>query len=387
MDFRLTEEQELIRSQVRELASAFPDAYWREKEEREEFPREFKQAFAQAGWLGLCIPPEYGGVGRGLTEAVVMMEEVTASAGLSAAAALHHSVFSLYPFILHGTESAKRKYLPKFAQGELYAAIAITEADAGSNTPRITTRAVRDGQGYRISGQKMFISNVKESQKMLIITRTTPYDEVERKTYGMSLFLADIDPQAVETKELKKLGRNAVETNMLFIDNLWVPAENLVGEEGRGFYCLMDGLNPERILVAGEAVGLGKRCLAKATQYARERVVFDRPIGMNQGIQFPLADSLVKLEMAELMMFKAAWLFDQRLPCGKEANMAKYFAAEASFEAADRALQVFGGYGYVRDMDIERYWREARLYRLAPISQELVLSYLAEHVLGLPQSF
>lgn len=388
MDFRLTENQELMRQQVRELCAQFPDEYWREKDEQAQFPYEFHQVFAQGGWLGLTIPPQYGGAGQGLLEAAIVMEEVASSAGaINAATVLHHSVFSLYPFILYGTESAKARYLPAFARGEWHVAIAITEPDAGTNTPRITTRAVRSGDGYRINGQKIFITKVKESRKMLLLARTTPYEEVEKKTYGMTLFLADIDPAAVEVKELRKLGRNAVDTNMLFIHDLFVPLEDRVGEEGTGFYHLMDGFNPERILIAAECVGLGKRAISRAAWYAKNRVVFDRPIGINQGIQFPLSDSYAKLEAAQLLVYKAAWLFDQRQPCGKEANIAKYLAAEAAFEAADRALQVHGGYGYIKETDVERYWREARLFRLAPVSQELALAYIAEHLLGLPRSF
>jgi len=251
----------------------------------------------------------------------------------------------------------------------------------------IKTFATRRGDGYSITGRKVFITKAQESQKMLLLTRTTPIENVQKKTDGMTLFFADIDREAVEVRELHKCGRPAIDTNMLFIDNLYVPLEDRVGEEGKGFRYILDGINPERILVAAECIGMGKRALERAVRYAKERVVFHRPIGMNQGIQFPLADSAAKLETAELMVYKAAWLYDHGKPCGKEANMGKYMSAEAGFEAADRAMQAHGGYGYIKDYDVERYWREIRLFRIAPISQEMVLNYVGEHVLGLPRSY
>ena len=264
---------------------------------------------------------------------------------------------------------------------------AVTEPDAGTNTTQISTFAKRDGDDYVVNGQKVFITKARESKKMLLLTRTTPYEEAAKKTLGMSLFFADIDPQAVEVNELHKCGRKAVDTNTLFIDNLRVARQDLIGEEGRGFYYILDGINPERILVAAECVGMGRRAIQKSVQYAKERVVFGRPIGMNQGIQFPLAESFAKLETADLMVQKAAWLYDHGQPCGKESNIAKYMAAEAACEAADRAMQAHGGYGYIKEYDVERYWREARLFRIAPISQEMVLNYVGEHVLGLPKSY
>lgn len=300
---------------------------------------------------------------------------------------MHLGIFGLEPLIKYGTAEAKQKYLSKVLNGEIHVSFAVTEPDAGTNTTQISTFATRKGDGYVISGRKVFITKAKESKKMLLLTRTTPYEQVDKKTMGMSLFFADIDPQAVEVRELHKCGRKAVDTNMLFIDNLYVPKEDLIGEEGRGFYYIIDGINPERILIAAECIGMGKRAIEKAVQYSKERIVFGRPIGMNQGIQFPLAESYAKLETAELMVYKAAWLFDHGKPCGKEANIAKYMAAEAACEAADRAMQAHGGYGYIKDYDVERYWREARLFRIAPISQEMVLNYVGEHVLGLPKSY
>lgn len=388
MDFQFTEEQEEIRKQVRTLCSHFPDEYWRERDESGEFPWDFYKAIADGGWLGITVPREYGGSGLGVTEAALLMQTVAeCGGGTQAASSIHLGIFGLEPLIRYGTEAAKAKYLEKVLNGEIHVSFAVTEPDAGTNTTHISTFATRKGDGYVINGRKVFITKARESKKMLLLTRTTPVEQVDKKTMGMSLFFADIDPQAVEVRELHKLGRKAVDTNMLFIDNLYVPKEDLIGEEGRGFYYILDGINPERVLVAAECIGLGKRAIEKAVQYAKERIVFDRPIGMNQGIQFPLAESYAKLETAELMVYKAAWLFDQGKPCGKEANIAKYMAADAACEAADRAIQAHGGYGYIKDYDVERYWREARLFRIAPVSQEMVLNYVGEHVLGLPKSY
>jgi len=388
MDFRFDDQQEDIRRQVRALCSRFPDEYWRERDETGEFPWDFYRAVADGGWLGITFPTTYGGSGLGISEAAILMQTIAESGGGSqACSSVHLGIFGLQPLIKYGTEEAKGTYLPRVLSGEIHVAFAVTEPDAGTNTARITTFASRKGDGYVLNGRKVFITKAKEAKKMLLLARTTPYEEVAKKTMGMSLFFADVDPQAVEVRELHKCARKAVDTNMLFIDNLFVSKADLIGEEGKGFYYILHGLNPERILVAAECVGMGKRAIEKAVQYTKERVVFDRPIGMNQGIQFPLADAYAKLETAELMAYKAATLFDQGLPCGKEANIAKYMAAEAAAQATDRAMQVHGGYGYIKDYDVERYWREARLFRIAPISQEMVLNYIGEHVLGLPRSY
>jgi acyl-CoA dehydrogenase len=388
MDFELTEEQEAIRREVRALCQRFPDEYWRERDESGEFPWDFYRAVADGGWLGITIPREYGGAGLGITEAALVMQTVAESGGgTQACSAIHLGIFGLEPLIKYGTDAAKEKYLPPILKGDIHVSFAVTEPDAGTNTTQIKTFATRQGDGYVLNGRKVFITKARESKKMLILTRTTPYEQVEKKTLGMSLFFADIDPEAVEVRELHKCGRKAIDTNMLFIDNLYVPREDLIGEEGRGFYYILDGINPERILVAAECIGMGKRAIEKAVRYACERIVFGRPIGMNQGIQFPLADSAAKLETAELMVYKAAWLFDHGRACGKESNVAKYMSAEAACEATDRAMQTHGGYGYIKDYDVERYWREARLFRIAPISQEMVLNYVGEHVLGLPRSY
>jgi acyl-CoA dehydrogenase len=388
MDFELTEEQQDIRSQVQALCARFPDEYWRERDRTAEFPWEFYQAIADGGWLGITIPREYGGAGLGITEAALVMQTVAESGGgTQACSSIHLGIFGLEPLLKYGTDSAKRKYLPEILTGKMHVSFAVTEPDAGTNTTEIKTFATRKGDGYVVNGRKVFITKARESHKMLLLTRTTPIEQVKKKTEGMTLFFADIDRSAVEVRELHKCGRPAVDTNMLFIDNLYVALEDRVGDEGKGFSYILDGINPERILVAAEAIGMGKRALERGVRYAKERVVFHRPIGMNQGIQFPLADSAAKIETAELMVYKAAWLYDHGRPCGKEANIAKYMSAEACFEAADRAMQTHGGYGYIKDYDVERYWRECRLFRIAPISQEMVLNYVGEHVLGLPRSY
>jgi acyl-CoA dehydrogenase len=388
VDFELTEAQRAIREQARALAAKFDDAYWRRCDAEHAFPWEFYQAFAEAGWLGIAIPPEYGGAGLGITEASLLLEEVAASgAAMNGATALHLTIFGLNPVVRHGTEELRRRILPEAATGRLHVAFGVTEPDAGSDTPSITTRAVRDGDRWLIRGKKVWTSKAKESSKVLLLARTEPLEASRRRTDGMTLFLADLDPKYVTIREIDKLGRHAVDSNEVFYDDLPVDARDVVGEVGRGFYHLLDGLNPERILIAGEALGTGRAALRRATEYAKQRVVFGRPIGQNQGIQFPLADSYAKLGAAELMVRKAAWLYDQGKPCGAEANMAKYLASEWGFEAADRALQVHGGFGYAKEFDVERYWREVRVMRIAPVTQEMVLNFLGQHELGLPRSY
>lgn len=388
MDFDLTPEQESIRKHARGLAAKFDDAYWRQCDAEHRFPWEFYQAFADAGWLGICIPPEYGGAGLGISEAAILLEEVAASgAAMNGASALHLTVFGLNPVVRHGSEELKRRVLPEAAAGRLHVAFGITEPDAGSDTPSITTRAIRDGDRFLIRGRKVWTSKALEASKVLLLARTTPLEECERRTDGMTLFLADLDPRYVTIRPIEKLGRNAVDSNEVFYDDLPVDARDVVGEVGRGFYHLLDGLNPERILVAAEALGIGKAALRRATEYAKARRVFGRPIGQNQGIQFPLADSYAKLSTVELMVRKAAWLYDHGRPCAAEANMAKYLASEWAFEAADRALQVHGGFGYAKEFDVERYWREVRVMRIAPVTQEMVLNFFAQHELRLPRSY
>lgn len=388
MDFALTEDQQTIRSAVADLARKFDDQYWLEKDAAHEFPTEFYDAFAQGGWLGITTPEEYGGHGFGITEASLLLEEVAASgAGMNGASSIHMSIFGMHPVIKHGSAEMKAENLPRIASGDLHVCFGVTEPGAGLDTTRVTTFARKDGSDYVVNGRKVWISKAMESEKILLLTRTTKFEDAERKTDGLTLFFTDLDRAHVDVRPIKKMGRNAVTSNELFIDDLRIPAEHMVGEEGQGFKYLLDGLNPERCLVAAEALGLGRVALEKAVRYGNEREVFGRPIGKNQGIQFPLADSLARLDAAELMLRKATWLYDQGLPCGREANTAKYLCADAGFDAADRALQTHGGMGYSEEYHVARYFREARLTRIAPISQEMILNFLGSHVLGLPRSY
>ncbi|WP_290051382.1 acyl-CoA dehydrogenase family protein [Nocardia nova] len=388
MTFEPTEDQQLIRSAVAELCRKFDDRYWMRKDQDHEFPTEFYQAIAAGGWLGITIPEEYGGHGLGLTEATILAEEVARSGGgMNAATAIHLSIFGMQPVVRHGSEELKRRTLPRVAAGDLHVCFGVTEPGAGLDTSRITTFARRDGDHYIVNGRKVWISKALESEKILLLTRTTGYDEVRRKTDGMTLFLTDIDRAHIDIRPIAKMGRNAVSSNEVFIDDLRIPVEDRVGEEGEGFRYLLDGLNPERMLIAAEALGIGRVALDRAVKYAGERVVFDRPIGMNQGIQFPLADSLAHLDAAELVLRKATWLYDNGKPCGREANTAKYLCADAGFTAADRAMQTHGGMGYAEEYHVARYFREARVMRIAPVSQEMILSYLGSHTLGLPRSY
>lgn len=388
MDFRFTDEQEMIRKNVRQIAGRFDLEYWREHDKSGEYPHEFFNAFAEAGWLGIAIPEAYGGAGLGILDACLLLHEICASgAGTSGASPIHFSIFPPMPVVKYGSEELKRRFLPRIASGEMKLGFSVTEPDAGTDTTRIATRAVRDGDHYVLKGRKVWSTNLQHAERTLILTRTTPYDAVEKKTLGMSLFLLDLKSEGITVREIEKLGRHCVDSNELYLDNVVVPAGDLVGEEGQGFYHLIAGLNPERLLIAAEAVGIGRAALDLAVKYARERTVFNRPIGMNQGIQFPLADAYSKLETAFLMVLKGAWLYDNALPCGEESNIAKIRAADAAFEACDAALQTHGGMGYAKEYHVERLWREVRLYKIAPVSQEMALNYLGEHVLGLPKSY
>jgi acyl-CoA dehydrogenase len=389
MDFALTPAQAEIRRQVAALARTFGWEYWREKDRKAEYPTEFVRAFADAGWLGLVIPEVYGGAGLGVTEAVLMLEAICASgAGLSGASPIHFAVFPPLPIMRHGSEELRRRILPEIAAGRLSLAFGVTEPDAGTDTSRIRTIARRDGTGWIVSGRKIWTSNARHSRKMLLLARTTPYEAAgPRKLDGLTLFVADLDPATVEIREIEKLGRAAVDSNEVIIDGLRVADEDVVGEVGRGFHHLLDSLNPERVLVAGEAVGIGRVALDRAATYARERVVFGRPIGQNQAVAHPLALGWARLEGAWQLTLRAAWLFDRGEACGAEANAAKVLAAEAGFEATDAALQTLGGFGYAKEFDIERLWREVRLYKIAPVPQQMALNYLAERVLGLPKSY
>lgn len=388
MDFAPSDDIESIRVEAERLAAAFDDDYWRAKDTAREFPWEFYRAFASGGWLGILVPREYGGSGLGVMEAGTLLHAVAASAGaMNAASTLHLSIFGMGPVIHHGSDELKRRVLPRTATGDLHVSFGVTEDDAGTDTSRIRTTAERRGDHWVVSGKKVWNTKAQQAEKILLLARTTAREECRRPLDGMTLFLADLDRSCCEIREIPKLGRNAVNSNEVFIRDLQVAEDDVVGEVGRGFYHLLDGLNPERIVIAAEAVGIGRRAIACAARYARERVVFGRPIGQNQAIAHPLADSLSELEAADLLWQKAAWAYDRGEPAGPLANMAKYRAAEASFRACDRALQTFGGFGYASEYNVERYWREARLMRLAPISQEMALNFVAEHVLDLPKSY
>ncbi len=389
MDFQPDPALEEIDAEARRLASAFDDDYWRTRDSQHEFPWAYYEAFASNGWIGVLVPPEYGGVGLGVQAAGTLLRAVASTGGaMNAASTLHLSIFGMAPVIHHGSEEMKRKYLPPTATGELHVSFGVTEDDAGTDTSRIRTTARRVGDHWVVNGKKVWNTKAQQAQKILLLARTAPREEGKRPFDGMTLFLADMDPNHVEIREIEKLGRNAVNSNEVFLNDLPVSADDVVGEVGRGFYHILDGINPERIVIAAEAVGIGRRAIECATRYACERVVFDRPIGRNQAIAHPLADSHAELEAADLMWQRAAWAYDHGRPdVGALTNMAKYRAGEASFRAADRAMQTFGGFGYAREYDVERYWREARLMRIAPVSQEMALNYIAEHVLGLPRSY
>ncbi len=387
MDFALTESQELIKKEVATLARTFSMDYWLDKDTRAEYPHEFVKAFADNGWLGLMIPEEYGGAGLGVTEAALMLHEICASgAGTSGASPVHFYVFPPTPIVKYGTEAMKRKYLPRIAGGEIILAFGVTEPNAGTDTSRIQTRAEPRGDRWIVNGRKVWTTNAQRADKLLLLARTSERDPA-RPLKGMTLFFADLDRRACTVREIHKLGRAAVDSNEVVIENLEVADEDVVGTVGDGFYHLLDSLNPERIVIGIEAVGIGRAALDRAVQYAKERVVFERPIGQNQAIAHPLAHALAELDAAEMMCLKAAWLFDHGRPCGREANAAKLLSAEAGFNACDAALQTFGGFGYAREFYIERLWREVRLYKIAPISQQMALNYLAEHVLTLPRSY
>ena len=388
MNFELSDEQQLIRESVIKLCSDFSDDYWSQKDKEHEFPWDFYQAMAEAGWLGIAIPEAYGGSGRGITEASLVLEEVAASgAAMNGATSLHLSIFGMHPVVKYGSEEMKQKYLPRVAKGDLHVAFGVTEPDAGTDTTSITTSARLDGDNYLVKGRKVWTSKALQSEKVLLLVRTTDKDKIDKKTGGMTLLLADLQRDEVSISPIEKLGRNAVATCEVVYDDLPVVITDRVGEEGKGFRYLLDGLNAERILIAAEALGIGRAAMHKAVGYANERVVFGRPIGKNQGIAFPLAEAQMRLDAAELMIRKASWLIDNGRPCGAEANMAKWLAADAAFFAADRALQTHGGFGYATEYHVERYWREARLMKIAPISQEMIQNFVSEHVLELPKSY
>jgi acyl-CoA dehydrogenase len=391
MTYALTAEQLEIREAVARLCQRFGDDYWLKKDSEGGFPHEFHRAMAEAGWLGTAMPEAYGGSGLGIIEAALVMQAVAQSgAGFSGASAVHMNIFGLHPVVVFGSDEQKRRFLPPLIAGKEKACFAVTEPDVGLDTTRLKTRAVREGNGYVITGRKIWTSTAQVTEKMLILTRTTPIEETARPSQGMTLFYTDLDRSQVEVREIPKMGRMAVDSNMLFIDGLKVPAEDRIGEEGRGFQYILHGMNPERILIAAEAVGLGRAALARAARYAGERVVFGRPIGQNQGIQHPLAERWIELEAAELLMLRAAAAYDsagEPVAVGAFANAAKYFAAEAGHRACETAVLTHGGMGYAREFHVERFFREIQIARIAPISGQLILSHIAERVLGLPKSY
>src|SRR2546425_2602674 len=387
MDFALSEQQELIRKEVAALARSFPPEYWLEKDTKAEYPFEFVKAFAQAGWLGVIVPEEYGGSGLGVTEAALMLHDIAASgAGTSGCSPIHFYTFPPMPVIKHGSEALKRKYLPRIATGEIVMSFGVTEPNAGTDTSRIQTRAELKGDRFVVNGRKVWNTNAQNATHILLLARTAPRDPA-KPVKGLTLFFTEFDRSRITVQLIEKLGRAAVDSNEIYIDGLEIPLENVVGEVGSGFYHLLDSLNPERIMTGIEAVGIGRAALNRAVDYAKERIVFDRPIGQNQAIAHPLAMAWAKLEAAEAMCLKAAWLFDHGQPCGAESNTAKLLAAEAGFEACDVALQTHGGYGYAKEFHVERLWREVRLYKIAPVSQQMTLNYISEHVLRLPKSY
>jgi acyl-CoA dehydrogenase len=388
MDFSLSGEQQSICAAIAKTCARFPDEYWLAKDREGSFPHDFHRAFAADGWLGIAIPQAYGGSGLGVTEAALMMQTIAESgAGLSGASALHMNIFGLNPVVMFGSDEQKKRMLPPLIAGDDKACFAVTEPDAGLDTLNLKTKAVRNGDRYTLSGQKIWISTAQVASKMLILARTTPVDTVKRRTEGLSLFYTALDRKYVDVREIAKMGRSAVDSNELFIDALPVPAADRIGEEGRGFEYILQGMNAERILIAAEAIGLGRVALRKAANYAGERVVFGRPIGQNQAIQHPLAKCWMELEAANLMAFKAASLYDRSAPCGAEANAAKYLGAEAAFSACQTAVMTFGGMGYAKEFHVERYLREVMIARLAPVSPQLILCFIAEKVLGLPKSY
>lgn len=388
MDFKLSDEQEAIREAIAGICGRFGDDYWLKRDKEGGFPEDFYAAFAADGWLGICIPEAYGGSGLGITEAAIMMRAIAESgAGMSGASCLHINIFGLNPVLVHGTEEQKRRMLPPMVQGREKACFAVTEPNTGLNTTQLKTRAVRKGDRYVVDGQKVWISTAQVADKILLLARTTPLEEVKKPTHGLSLFYTDFDRSRIKVHEIEKMGRKVVDSNELFIEGFEIPVEDRIGEEGRGFEYILHGMNPERVLIASEAIGLGSLALARATAYAKERIVFNRPIGQNQAIQHPLARNWMQLEAAWLMVLRAAWEYDSGLPCGASANAAKYLAGEAGFDACQQAVMTHGGFGYAKEFHVERYLREVMIPRIAPISPQLVLCFIAEKVLGLPKSY
>lgn len=386
MDFSLNEEQRAIKDAISKICNNFKDDYWLNCDRTASFPHEFAKAFCDAGWFGTIFPESAGGAGLGMTEASIIMLEV-GKLGLAACSSIHMNMFGAQPIVKFGTEEQIQLFLPPLISGQDRACFAVTEPDAGLNTTRITTFAKRDGDHYVVNGRKVWTSTAQHANKILLLTRTKHFDEGKKPTDGMTLFYTDLDRSKIDVRSIDKLGRSAVDSNELFIEDLRIPKSDLIGEEGKGFSYLMHGLNTERIIVAAGFLGAARSALERATLYAKDRIVFDRPIGKNQSIQHPLAESWIQIASAELMIFKGASLYDSNQPCGPEVNAAKYLAAEAFFQTSTRAVRTHGGYGYAKEFHVERYFRESILSLIAPVSQELVLCHIAERVLGLPKSY
>tara|TARA_E500000331_G_scaffold73712_1_gene68652 strand:- start:1287 stop:2453 length:1167 start_codon:yes stop_codon:yes gene_type:complete len=388
MDFNLSEEQLAIRDAIEKICADFDEDYWLNCDNDGDFPEEFVKAITDGGWLGIAMPQEYGGAGLGISEAALLAYTIARSgAGMSGASAIHLNLFGPHPIVVFGDEEQKQRILPPLIAGQDRACFGVTEPNVGLNTTRLETRAVQDGDNYIINGRKMWTTTAQTANKILLITRTTPIEECNKPTEGMTLFFTDLNRDHIEVREIAKMGRKAVDSNALFIDDLVVPAADRIGEEGAGWKCLLHGLNPERILIASEAVGLGQVALERAAEYARERVVFDRSIGKNQAIQHPLAVNWMQLEAAQLMVQKAAALYDAGESCGAEANSAKYLASEAALSACQRSVLTHGGMGYAKEYHVERYLREIMIPVIAPISQEMIKSFIAEQVLGQEKSY
>lgn len=388
MNFELTEEQEAIRDAVGSICARFDDDYWLTRDREGGFPHDFYEALAKGGWLGICTPEEHGGSGLGITEAALVMRTIAESgAGMTGASAVHINIFGLNPVAVFGSDEQKARMLRPMAEGREKACFAVTEPNTGLNTTQLKLRAVKKGDRYVVNGQKVWISTAQEADRILLLARTTPLEEVEKATRGLSLFYTHFDRQKIRVQEIEKMGRKAVDSNELFFDEFEIPEADLIGEEGRGFEYILHGMNPERVLIAAEAVGLGMLAVSRAATYAKERIVFNRPIGQNQAIQHPLAKCWAELEAAWMMVMAAASKYDRGLPCGAAANAAKYLAGEAGFNGCETAVMAHGGFGYAKEYHVERYLREIFVPRIAPISPQLCLSYLAERVLGLPKSY
>ncbi|WP_324741495.1 acyl-CoA dehydrogenase family protein [Tsuneonella sp. CC-YZS046] len=382
------EDLNAIREGVRAACAPFDDEYWLARDDDGKFPREFHRAMAEGGWLGITMPEEYGGSGLGVTEAMTMMNEVAASGGgFAAASTIHINLFGPHPIVVKGTDEQKARWVPRLVAGEDQVCFGFTEPDAGLNTTRIKTFAEKVPGGYRVNGQKVWTSTAQVANKIMLLTRTTKFEDCKKPTDGITIFYTDLDRSKIDVHLIPKMGRKAVDSNAIFIEDLFIPEEDRIGEEGKGFGYILHSLNPERILIACEAIGIGRDALRRAVQYAKERVVFDRQIGQNQGIQHPLAEKWMYLESAWLMVEKAARLYDSGLPCGAEANAAKFLSARACFDAAYQAVATHGGFGYAKEYHVERLFRESVLTRLAPITEQLILSFIAEKVLELPRSY